>query len=196
MMHASPVVANGERVHDLQRALDTLYEVGRVLSRSLDLRETMGGMLRAMEQGGLYGGLITLLDDSTGDMVVEVGMGLESRRPIRYRSGEGILGRVVDGDREVVLPVIDDEPDFLNRTGLYDPGGAFIAQPVRTADGLVGVLACQPESCGSTELEEKANLVRMIAQLLGQAVQYDLGNIFDPAYTMVCKVAKRWLPTT
>ncbi len=31
--------------------------------------------------------------------------------------------------------------------------------------------------------------------LLGQAVQYDVGNIFDPAYTMVCKVAKRWLPT-
>ncbi len=29
--------------------------------------------------------------------------------------------------------------------------------------------------------------------LLGQAVQYDLGNIFDPAYTMVCKMAKRWL---
>lgn len=30
--------------------------------------------------------------------------------------------------------------------------------------------------------------------LLGQAVQYDVGNIFDPAYTMVCKMAKRWLP--
>ena len=29
--------------------------------------------------------------------------------------------------------------------------------------------------------------------LLGQAVQYDLGNIFDPAYTMVCKVPKRVL---
>ena len=26
--------------------------------------------------------------------------------------------------------------------------------------------------------------------LLGQCVQYDVGNIFDPAYTMVCKVAK------
>ena len=26
--------------------------------------------------------------------------------------------------------------------------------------------------------------------LLGQAVRYDLGNIFDPAYTMVCKVPK------
>lgn len=32
--------------------------------------------------------------------------------------------------------------------------------------------------------------------LLGQAVEYDLGNIFDPAFTMVCKVPKRVLPTT
>jgi amidase len=29
--------------------------------------------------------------------------------------------------------------------------------------------------------------------LLAQCVRYDLGNIFDPAYTMVCKVAKQWL---
>ena len=29
--------------------------------------------------------------------------------------------------------------------------------------------------------------------LLGQCVQYDLGNVFDPAYTMVCKLRKRWL---
>ena len=30
--------------------------------------------------------------------------------------------------------------------------------------------------------------------LLAQCVRYDLGNIFDPAYTMVCKVRKAWLP--
>jgi acetamidase/formamidase len=29
-----------------------------------------------------------------------------------------------------------------------------------------------------------------VSLLLGQAVEYDLGNIFDPAYTMVCKVRK------
>ncbi|MDZ4718945.1 MAG: acetamidase/formamidase family protein [Roseiflexaceae bacterium] len=29
--------------------------------------------------------------------------------------------------------------------------------------------------------------------LMGQAVEYDLGNIFDPAYTMVCKMSKRIL---
>ncbi|HTM78901.1 MAG TPA: acetamidase/formamidase family protein [Devosia sp.] len=30
--------------------------------------------------------------------------------------------------------------------------------------------------------------------LLGQVVRYEVGNVFDPAYTMVCKVEKKWLP--
>jgi amidase len=33
------------------------------------------------------------------------------------------------------------------------------------------------------------------SHLLGQVVRYDVGNVFDPAYTMVCRVAKRWLPS-
>jgi amidase len=31
--------------------------------------------------------------------------------------------------------------------------------------------------------------------LLGQCVRYDLGNVFDPAYTMVCKLPKALLPS-
>jgi amidase len=30
--------------------------------------------------------------------------------------------------------------------------------------------------------------------LLGQCVRYDLGNVFDPAYTMVCKLPRQLLP--
>lgn len=30
--------------------------------------------------------------------------------------------------------------------------------------------------------------------LLAQCVRYDLGNVFDPAFTMVCRLEKRWLP--
>ncbi len=29
--------------------------------------------------------------------------------------------------------------------------------------------------------------------LLGQRVEYDMGNVYDPAYTMVCKVRKSLL---
>jgi len=35
--------------------------------------------------------------------------------------------------------------------------------------------------------------VRHASTLLGQCVKYDMGNIFDPAFTMVCRLAKKWL---
>lgn len=43
-------------------------------------------------------------------------------------------------------------------------------------------------------LESDYGLDRLGASvLLGQCVEYDLGNMFDPAYTMVCKLSKRIL---
>jgi acetamidase/formamidase len=35
--------------------------------------------------------------------------------------------------------------------------------------------------------------LRAASTLLGQCVEYEVGNVFDPAYTMVCKVPKRVL---
>lgn len=32
------------------------------------------------------------------------------------------------------------------------------------------------------------------SHLLGQAVRYDVGNVFDPAYTIACRIEKKWLP--
>lgn len=32
------------------------------------------------------------------------------------------------------------------------------------------------------------------SHLMGQVVRYDVGNVYDPAYTMVCRIDKRWLP--
>ncbi|HQY94698.1 acetamidase/formamidase family protein [Caldilinea sp.] len=43
-------------------------------------------------------------------------------------------------------------------------------------------------------LQEEYGLSPIHAQtLLGQAVDYEVGNVFDPAYTMICKLEKRWL---
>lgn len=39
-------------------------------------------------------------------------------------------------------------------------------------------------------------LPREATLLLGYAAEYDLGNVFDPAYTMVCKMPKRVLPAS
>ena len=33
-----------------------------------------------------------------------------------------------------------------------------------------------------------------VSHLLGQVVRYDIGNVFDPAYTVACRIEKKWLP--
>ncbi len=44
-------------------------------------------------------------------------------------------------------------------------------------------------------LEEDYGLsYRASSALLGQCVEYDIGNVYDPAYTVVAKVARNWLP--
>jgi amidase len=30
--------------------------------------------------------------------------------------------------------------------------------------------------------------------LLGHCAEYDVGNVYDPAYTMVCKLSRQFLP--
>lgn len=34
---------------------------------------------------------------------------------------------------------------------------------------------------------------RAASHLMGQVVRYDIGNVFNPAYTVACRIAKRWL---
>ena len=31
------------------------------------------------------------------------------------------------------------------------------------------------------------------SHILGQAVRYDVANVFNPAYSVACRLAKRWL---
>lgn len=34
---------------------------------------------------------------------------------------------------------------------------------------------------------------RAASHLMGQVVRYDVGNVFNPAYTVACRIAKKWL---
>lgn len=44
-------------------------------------------------------------------------------------------------------------------------------------------------------LEDDYHLsARASSTLLGQCIEYDIGNVFDPAYTVVAKLARRFLP--
>jgi Nif-specific regulatory protein len=129
------------------RRLSTLLEVSQALSGTLNLR---AGLHRALEILGKHHGivrsLVTLLRD-TGELHVEAADGLDvPSHSVRYRLGEGIVGKVVESGRSIVVPRVSKEPAFLNRASkrpeLPREELSFVCVPIllnRRAIGAIGV---------------------------------------------------------
>ncbi|MDR3352164.1 MAG: nif-specific transcriptional activator NifA [Zoogloeaceae bacterium] len=156
--------------------MNTLYSVSQVLSRSLNYRETIREVLRILEEeAGLTRGLVSVIEPD-GSLLVQLTQTADASAPeaVRYQSGEGIMGFVLERNRPLVLPRVGDDARFINKTGLYDPALPVIAVPVRAAGNLAGVLAAQPEMENDPLLEEHARFLEMIANLVSQSLQLSL----------------------
>ena len=164
----------GSRLNLVEAQLGALYEVGTVLSRSLNLRETLREVLTLLnDRNRLSYGMVCLVDQETGELLVSA---LHNAVPlpfeaVRYRPGEGVIGRILERNETWILPRVGDETRFLDRLGVYNPDLPFIGVPIRIgAEGVaVGVFAAQPTSADL--LEPRARFLEMVANLIGQAVR-------------------------
>ncbi len=160
--------------------LEALYHVGEILSRSLDFRSTSREVLRVLdEQAGMSRSMVTVLDPESGDLVVnavsvEDDLERSAHASIRYQSGEGLLGLILEEKCTISLSRTGDDPRFLDRLGLYDRRLPFIAAPISLGGSLRGVLAVQPNTPDDGLLEERTRFVEMVANLIGQSVRLSL----------------------
>jgi len=167
-------VAMSNRQAFLEIELATLYRVSEVLSCSLDLRETMQGVLKVLhDQGSLSYGMVSLVDEETGELMVSA-LHDERTRPIesvRYRPDEGIVGAILSSAEPIIVRRIADEPRFLDRLGVYKADLPFIGVPINIGENeTVGVFAAQP--CRATDpLDEQVRFLEMVANLMGQTVR-------------------------
>lgn len=159
--------------HLIKLELDTLFQISHILSRTLDLQETLRAVLQVLEeQAGMQRGIVTLLDPRSSDMLIRA---IHVSHPseyaqIRYQSGEGILGSILAEGDLIVLDRIADEPRFLDRLGVYDRNLPFIAVPIRSDSDVLGVLAAQP--CATIHhLDEHARFMETVANLIVQSVR-------------------------
>jgi len=169
----SDPVAGAERLPLLEAQLGAIYEVSCVLSRSLNLRETLREVLDVLnDRIGLAYGMVCLVESETGELLVSALHGEEAQpfEPVRYGPGEGVIGRILERNETWILPRVGDEPRFLDRLGRYQPDLPFIGVPIRVGEeGVVGVFAAQPPR--DDILGARARLLEMVANLIGQAVR-------------------------
>ncbi|NCC40857.1 MAG: nif-specific transcriptional activator NifA [Gammaproteobacteria bacterium] len=171
--HATADPAEHRRCRQLESQLAALFEVSSVLSRSLDLRQTLREVLDVLhERGRLRCGLVSLLDSDSGELLVSA---LHQRdappfESVTYRPGEGVIGRILEQNAPWVLSRVGDEPRFLGRLNIYDRDLPFIGVPIRIGAEAVGVFAAQPPAADDL-LPLSQRFLEMVANLIGQAVR-------------------------
>jgi len=155
----------------METQLETLYLVSQILSQSLDFRETQSEVLKVLnDSGNLHHGMISLMDEQSSDLLVSAMH--ENPKPynlVRYKPGEGIVGKIMESCVPLVIERISDEERFLDRLGIYNPDLPFIGVPITIGEDCVGVLAAQPMG-GLVALDKHQRFLEMVANLIGQQV--------------------------
>ena len=169
-----------------------LAEVSRALNNEEDINKLLRDVLSIMsEHMDMIRGVITILNRDTSEIVINQSFGLteEEQARGRYMPGEGIIGQVVKTGRNKVVPRIDEEPLFLDRTGsrnrIKTEHLCFVCVPIKAGNEVIGTLSAD-RSVFSGEnytgkalqnqqeeghIEELVNVLSIIASMISQAVR-------------------------
>src|SRR5271155_2265260 len=158
--------------------LHILMEIGRILSSTLDLRDSFQKMMQIIsEKLDMRRGSLVLLDESTGRLRTEAAIGLtpEEIERGKYALGEGVTGNVVATGRARVIPDVRTEPDFLNRTGRLNPASetaiSFFCVPIKIEGRTAGALSVDKPFESDAQLQSDQAFLTIIAAFLAQAIQ-------------------------
>jgi putative methionine-R-sulfoxide reductase with GAF domain len=160
------------------KELSLLWEVSRILEESRDVKKIGIPILRALDKYmGMSRGFITLLNRQTGEIFIEAAHGLSKaqKEKGKYKIGEGVVGKVVETGRPMMVPKISEEPLFLDRTGvrknLPKKDISFICVPIRNQREVIGTLSADELFDESVSLKEDLRLLTIIASMIAQAVR-------------------------
>jgi len=158
--------------------LSLLHEISQLLDRSLDMGKVAGPLLDLIARNtGMLHGTLTLLNRQTGEASIQAAHGLSrsQKERGRYRQGEGVVGKVVQTGRPVVVPRVSDEPKFLDRTGARKRQSkkdvSFICVPIKVGKEVVGTLSADRIYADQVSLDEDLRLLTIITSMIAQAVK-------------------------
>jgi Nif-specific regulatory protein len=158
------------------RRLSTLLEISQALSGTLNLRSALHRVLEILaKHHGTVRGLITLLREN-GELHVEASDGLDSpAHAVRYRLGEGIIGKVVESSKPIVVPRVSKEPSFLNRAArrpeLPREELTFICVPILLNRRAVGAVGVDLKHKADRDYDRSVQFYGIVASSIAQAVK-------------------------
>jgi Nif-specific regulatory protein len=158
------------------RKLSDLLEISQTLGSSLNPRAALTNVLEVLgDRHGAVSGSVALLSEG-GEIAIEASTGLsgEIARRTRYKVGEGIIGRVVESGKAVVVPQVSQEPLFLDRTGVVRKSRSemtFICVPVVVNDRTAGALGVTLPYRRDRVYDQELKFLGIVGSMIGQALR-------------------------
>jgi Nif-specific regulatory protein len=165
-----------DQIVQKNRELTAILEVSRVLTTSfaleknlLSVMSTLGSLLE-MQRGCVF-----LHDPLSGEMRIVAAHGLAKHNieKGKYRIGEGIVGRVLEKKRPMLIPNIGEEPLFLNKTGSRPAkdGISFLCVPIMLKNEVLGVLSVDRIYSEEQGMEDDLRVLTIVASLIAQFIK-------------------------
>lgn len=156
--------------------VDALLEVAQTLVSSFDVDRNLRRTMRILhDRLGLNRGMVALVDPEIREIRIAAAYGLTRQQLARgiYRPGEGVVGRVVESGQAMVVPDIDEEPAFLNRTGSRTEKSeiSFISVPIKLRGEVLGALSADRVFDETVSLTEDVRVLEIVASIIAHAVR-------------------------
>ncbi|MGZ8271647.1 MAG: nif-specific transcriptional activator NifA [Methylophilus sp.] len=159
-------------------ALVTIYEIGKILSSSLELSKTLRQVLNVVSAHfNMQRGMVLASRGSDHlSVIASVGFSLEEEARGKFQVGEGITGRIYQTGVPAVIPSVAEEPLFLNRTGaqraLEGRPISFLGVPIKVGRECIGVLSFERTIDQKWRgFGDDLQLLTMVANLIGQTMR-------------------------
>ena len=159
--------------------MEQLLEAGRILAGSASIRGSLPGLMEVLGRHlRAVRAIVALLEEDSKTLYIEAGEGLTSEgMRARYHLGEGVIGKVVQSGRPIVIPQISREPIFLNRAGGRKDEDrqqlTFFSAPIFLENRVVGALGIDVVLEIDRDYGATSVFVETLAQMMAPVIQMD-----------------------
>lgn len=155
--------------------LHALFRITRLIGNGVQLDTTLGQILEVLNNTlNMERATLLLYDKRSQKLTIRASCGLSSAEKMRgvYRPDEGVIGQIFSSRSPFVVPDIDSEPCFLNRTGARQNFRknkiAFLGVPLMVHELVEGVLTVDRLFGDEVAFEEDIRFLTILATLIAQ----------------------------
>lgn len=176
-MEPSNVLSTKESSSTQGLELLALYRITELIGNVVNLNDTLANILSVLsETVKMERATLLLFDQAQQKLTIKASCGLTDEEEMRgvYKPDEGVCGQIFQTCSPFVVPDINSEPLFLNRTGARSTVNrsktSFLGVPVIVKGKPEGVLSVDRLFGDEVSFEEDIRFLTVLATLIAQFI--------------------------